>query len=177
MNREPTHCVVVTRMSFAVTMGQLWRSLMFYEQIDEPPPWYLQLLLPRPIRTEGEKSAVGDEALCLYEGGHLLKRVTHVDPGHRVEFVVVEQQLEVGAAIQLSGGSYALRDIGGGRSELCVTTHYSGGRYPRWAWRAIESACCHLFHRHLLSSIGRKAGKPMPPVTASDRQSSISFKA
>ncbi len=174
MNRELTHCVVVTRMSFTVTVGQLWRSLMFYEQIDEPPPWYLRLLLPRPIRTEGEKSTVGDEALCLYESGHLVKRVTHIDPGHRVEFVVVEQQLEVGAAIQLSGGSYALREIGGGRSELCVTTRYTGGRHPRWAWRAIESAFCHLFHRHLLTSIGRKAGKSRPPVAASEQQSSAS---
>jgi len=174
VNREVAHCVVVTRMSFAVTMGQLWRSLMFYEQIDEPPPWYLRLLLPRPIRTEGEKSAVGDEALCFYEGGHLVKRVTHIEPGQRVEFVVVEQQLEVGAAIQLSGGSYALREIGGGRSELCVTTRYTGGRRPRWAWRSIESAFCHLFHHHLLTSIGRKAGKSMPPVAASEQQSSVS---
>src|ERR1700690_2142193 len=161
-------------MSLPVTMAQLWRSLMFYEQIDEPPPWYLRLLLPRPIRTEGEKSAVGDEALCLYEGGHLVKRVTQIDPGQRVEFAVVEQQLAVGAAIQLSGGSYALREIGGGRTELKVVTRYTGGRHPRWAWRALEAAFCHLFHRHLLTSIGRKAEKSAATVAASDHRSQVS---
>jgi hypothetical protein len=174
VTRELTHCVVVTRMSFAVTAGPLWRSLMFYEQIDEPPPWYLRVLLPRPIRAEGEKSAVGDEALCLYEGGHLVKRVTRIDPGHRVEFVVVEQRLAVGAAIQLSGGSYILREIGGGRTEISVTTRYTGGRRPRWAWRKIEAAFCHLFHRHLLSSIGRKAGKPVSTAAPSEHRSSVS---
>jgi len=44
------------------------------------PPLHLRLLLPLPIRIDGSKSAVGDEATCLYEGGHLLKRVTQIDP-------------------------------------------------------------------------------------------------
>jgi len=158
VSAEMMNATVVTRRSFAPKKSQLWQSLMFYEQIVEPPPWYLRLLLPRPIRTEGAKSAVGDEALCLYDGGHLIKRVTRIDPGHRYEFAVVEQKLSLGAAIQLSGGSYTLREIDGGRTELSVTTHYTGGRSPRWAWRPIEAAFCHLFHRHLLESIGRKAG-------------------
>ncbi len=169
MSAELKSAVVETRMRFAATAGQLWRSLMFYEQIDEPPPWYLRLLLPRPIRTEGEKSAVGDEALCLYEGGHLVKRITGIVPGRRYEFAVVEQRLAFGAAIQLSGGSYALRQLAAGRTELCVTTHYTGGRHPRWAWRPIEAAFCHLFHRHLLVSIGRKAGSPLPNAAGATR--------
>ncbi len=172
MSHELAQVVVETRSSFAVAPGQLWRSLMFYEQIDEPPPWYLRLLLPRPIRTEGEKSAVGDEALCLYEGGHLVKRVTRIEPGVRYEFAVVEQQLAFGAAIRLSRGSYTLQEIGG-RTELCVMTRYTGGRQPRVVWRPIEAAFCHLFHRHLLRSIGRKAGRAMPPAAPSEHQSSV----
>jgi hypothetical protein len=157
MSGETAPATVVTRMVFDLPGGQLWRNLMFYEQIVDPPPWYLKLLLPRPIRTEGSKSAVGDEALCLYQGGHLIKRVTRIEPGHCYEFAVVKQELDVGSRIRLSGGSYVLRKIEASRTELAVTTHYTGGRRPRRLWMPIESAFCHLFHRHLLVSIGRKA--------------------
>ena len=66
-------------MKFAASPEQAWHGLMFYEQIAERPPLHLRLLLPLPIGTEGPKSQVGDEARCLYEGGHLLKRVTRID--------------------------------------------------------------------------------------------------
>ena len=157
---------VVTSMNFALPVRQLWQSLLFYEQIVEPPPWYLRLLLPRPIRTEGNKSAIGDEALCLYEGGHLIKRVTRIEPNRCYEFAVVEQKLEFGSAIRLSGGSYELRESDGGLTQLSVVTHYTGGRHPRWLWRPLEAPFCHLFHRHLLVSIGRKAGDPIPAVSS-----------
>ena len=86
-------------MNFAASPEQVWGGLMFYEQIEEPPPLHLRLLLPMPIRTEGSKSAVGDEAMCLYEGGHLLKRVTQIDPCRHYGFEVVEQNLAVGGGM------------------------------------------------------------------------------
>ena len=64
---------VVTKMVFAAPPAQVWDGLVFYEELGGRPPWHLRLLLPVPIRTEGKVSAVGDEATCLYEGGHLLQ--------------------------------------------------------------------------------------------------------
>jgi len=143
--------------------AKVWTSLVFYEGIEEAPPWYLQLLLPRPIRTQGAKAAVGDQATCLYQGGHLLKRVTRIDPDRRYEFTVVEQHLGIGGGIKLSGGSYVLNDLGGGRTTLSITTRYSDGHRPRWLARPVEEAVCHLFHRHLLNAIKTKAELP-PPI-------------
>lgn len=150
------HCVI-TRRAFALPPEQLWRSLVFYEQIDAPAPLYLRLLLPAPIRSEGAKSVVGSVATCLYEGGHLLKRVTRIESSRLYEFTVIEQQLSIGAGLRLSGGSYALRPLAGGATEVAVTTQYSGGRRPRALWQPLEAMVCHLFHRHLLLAIGRKA--------------------
>jgi hypothetical protein len=149
---------VVTRRAIAASADTLWQSLMFYEQIDIPPPLLLRVLLPRPIRTEGSKSAVGDKATCLYEGGHLLKAVTRIEPGRLYEFTVAEQHLVVGGrGVRLRGGHYALHALPGKRSELEVLTNYTSSKWPRWFWEPLEATVCHMFHRHLLGAIERKA--------------------
>lgn len=148
---------VVTSMNVAAAPARVWKSLVFYEGIDHAPPLYLRLLLPSPIRTEGSKSAVGDEATCLYQGGHLLKRVTTIDENRLYEFTVVEQKLGIGAGVQLTGGSYALQDVGHGCTLLSITTRYTCGNRPRWLVQPVEEAVCHLFHRHLLTAIKTKA--------------------
>jgi hypothetical protein len=156
---------VETRMMVDAMPGRVWDSLMFYEGIEEPPPLYLQWLLPRPIRTQGSKSAVGDQATCLYQGGHLLKRVTRIDAGKLYEFAVVEQKLGIGGTVRLSGGSYTLRETAAGKTELGIITRYTSRNRPRWLIQPIEEAACHLFHRHLLNAIRIKAeavAKPSP---------------
>ena len=148
---------VTTRMTFAAPPGRAWEALLFYEQIDERPPLHLRLLLPVPVRTEGRKSAVGDEARCIYEGGHLVKRVTAVEPGRRYAFAVVEQALAVGGGIRLAGGEYALRALAGGGTEVETATRYTSPRRPRWLWRRVEAFVCHAFHRHILRAMRRVA--------------------
>ncbi len=144
---------VVTRMRFAARPSEVWDGLMFYEQIERRPPWYLRALLPEPIRTEGKKSEVGDEARCLYVGGHLIKRVTGIERNRRYQFSVVEQELEVGGGIRLSGGEYELRMLDDHTTEVAVTTRYTATRRPRWLWRRIEAFVCHVFHRHILRAM------------------------
>jgi len=147
---------IVTRIRFAAAPDRVWDALLFYEQIEERPPLYLRLLLPRPIRTEGSKAKVGDEARCSYKGGHLLKRVTQVDRGRHYGFEVVEQNLVLGGGLALTGGCYTLRELPGGSTEVAVTTRYISNRRPGWLYRPIEATVCHLFHRHLLAAMRRK---------------------
>lgn len=147
---------VVTRMNFAAAPAQVWDVLMFYEEIEVPPPLLLRLLLPLPVRTEGSKRVVGDVAMCVYEGGHLRKRVTHIDPGRYYGFEVVEQQLAVGHGLELTGGCYTLRELSPHGTEVAVTTRYVSRKRPGWLWKPIEAAVCHMFHRHLLHSMRHK---------------------
>jgi hypothetical protein len=149
---------IVTRMRFAASRAQLWGGLMFYEQIETRPPLHLRLLLPLPIRTEKSKAKVGDEVVCWYEGGHLLKRITQIDVGYHYAFEVAAQNLAIGAGLALSGGCYSLRELPSGDTEVAVTTRYTSIRRPRWLWQPIEAAVCHLFHRHLLSAMRGKVG-------------------
>lgn len=148
---------IVTRMVFRASPGRTWQSLMFYEEVDARPPLHLRLLLPVPVRTEGDKSRVGGEAMCLYEHGHLVKRATRIDEPELYEFEVAEQKLALGGTMRLSGGRYTLREVAEGRTEVAVETRYSSTKWPRWLWRPLERFVCHMFHRFLLRTMRRKA--------------------
>jgi hypothetical protein len=142
---------VVTSMMVFATPAHVWDSLVFYEGLDEAPPLYLRLLLPRPIRTEGAKSAVGDQATCLYQGGHLLKQLTAIDPQRLYEFKVVEQNLMIGGNVRLTGGCYAR-----GRYR---TVHHDGLRQSKSS--ALVGTACRR---------GRLPSVPPPPVGCNQAQ-------
>jgi hypothetical protein len=144
---------VATRVEVAAPSARVWEALTFYEQIEGRPPFLLRFLLPVPIRTEGRKSESGDETRCLYEGGHLVKRLTRVVRGRHYAFDVVEQDLALGAGLSLLGGWYALRELPGGRTEVETGTRYVSRRRPRWLWGPVEMAVCHMFHRHILRAM------------------------
>ena len=129
---------------------------MFYEQIPFPPPLHLRLLLPTPMRAEGRWSAVGDETRCIYDKGHLLKRVTRIDPWRRYGFDVVEQKLAIGSGIRLTGGSYTLLALPDGSTRIGLETRYVSSVRPRWLGRRVEAAVCHAFHRHILGAMRRE---------------------
>lgn len=157
----PTAAITVkTSMPIAATPETIWDRLVFYEQLEGRPPLHLRLLLPVPLGTEGAKENVGDEARCLYEGGHLIKRVTGLEPPHRYVFEVAEQALEIGGGMRLSGGQYEIRELAPGRCELEITTRYTSKRWPRWMWKPVERAVCHSFHRHLLREMRRRMEAP-----------------
>jgi hypothetical protein len=154
---------VATRMDLAAPAEDVWERLMFYEQIEEPPPWLLRLLLPVPLRTEGRPRVVGDEIRCVYQGGDLIKRVTRMTRGWNYEFDVVRQNLSVGGGIKLAGGSYTLITLANGGTRLILETLYTSPWRPRWLCRWIEERTCHLFHRHIL-----KAMRDAAPLSTAD---------
>ncbi len=147
---------IVTKMKFAAAPEQVWRGLLFYEQLEERPPLLLRLLLPIPVATEGTKSQVGDEVKCVYACGHLVKRITSIEPNRHYGFDVVEQTLSIGGGLALTGGCYTLRELASGATEVGVTTRYVSGRRPGWLLWPIVATACHMFHRHLLSTMRRR---------------------
>jgi hypothetical protein len=143
-------------MTFAAPPEQVWQGLTFYEELGGRPPLHLRLLLPVPIGNEGRVSEVGDEATCLYEGGHLLKRITRIERDDLYEFEVAEQTLSFGGGMRLSGGRYTLRELPGGQTEVAVETRYRSTKWPRWFWKPLERMVCRWFHRYLLGAMRRK---------------------
>jgi hypothetical protein len=147
---------VVTRVVFPASPAQVWKGIIFYEEIDRRPPLHLRVLLPVPLRTEGHIAEVGDEATCLYERGRLRKRLTRIERDRLYEFEVAEQALSFRGGIRLSGGGYTLRELPDGQTDVSVETRYFSFKAPRWFWEPLERIVCRSFHRYLMNSMHRK---------------------
>jgi hypothetical protein len=159
----------VTGVSLAVSTtavvagpaGRVWRSLLFYEELEHAPPPLLRLLLPRPLRAEGRKEA-GHLVRCTYERGHILKLITSITDERLIAFDVVEQQVAIPGGVVLLGGSNALEPLTDHVTRVTLTTRY---RRPRRHLleplvAAVEANVVHAFHRHLIEGIRRHATGP-----------------
>jgi hypothetical protein len=151
--RTLTPASVTTAARVLASAEEVWDDLMFYEEISLKPPLLLRLLIPTPVRAEGRAAAAGDLTRCLYRSGHLVKRATGVDVARHYRFQVVEQELRIGGGVRLVSGSYELDELSDGTTRLEIQTRYWSPWRPRWVWRAIETAVCHAFHRHILRAM------------------------
>ncbi len=149
---------VGTCVIFSVPASRVWDGLVFYEQIRERPPLLLRLLLPTPLGTEGGKFQLGEQVRCFYSRGHLVKALTHIDPGHKLAFRVIEQKIVFGGGIKLVGGHYTLQELPNGSTQVILTTEYYGVRQPRCFWKRVEASVCHVFHRFILRQMRNHLG-------------------
>ncbi|MGO8968922.1 MAG: SRPBCC family protein [Myxococcaceae bacterium] len=163
---------VTTNIRLEASPEEVWAALRFYEDVPKRPGLFLLALLPRPIRSEGEKTRVGASVRCEYDGGHLVKRITVAEPRHLLRFEVLEQKLGIENSVSMGEGSYEIRRSEGG-SEVLLTTHYRGHLRPRVLWRPFERTLAHHVHRHILVGMrtllgaapGERAGKKLPAIS------------
>lgn len=144
---------VTTRMVLNMKPADLFRAFMFYEDIGKKPPILLRLLLPVPSGTKGEISEVGSIVTCMYDEGYIQKRITRIKPDTLYEFEVTGQTLIIGGDIRLSGGCFRLHDLGNGKTEVLLETHYYYNRNARWHSKFLERLVCQTFHRYIIKSI------------------------
>ncbi len=143
---------VATTAFIAAPPEDVWRALMFYEQVPGQPPLHLRVLLPAPLRASGDSEHVGQDIECVYNTGKLLKRITVVEPPTLLRFEVLEQRLGMEGCMQTIRGSYEIHPVAGG-SEVVLTTVYSGHLRPRSVWRPIETQLAHGLHRHIIDGM------------------------
>jgi hypothetical protein len=143
---------VQTRVHFDASPETVWDGMLFYEEIPGRPTLLLRMFLPAPVRTQGDKTRVGEVIECTYDGGYLEKRITAAEPARLVRFEVVVQRLGVEDCISMGEGSYEIRADQGG-SEVVLTTRYRGHLRPRWLWRPLERFLAHRLHRHILDGM------------------------
>ncbi|MGA7916763.1 MAG: hypothetical protein WCA00_16130 [Candidatus Acidiferrales bacterium] len=151
--RRPLKEAVATRIRLDGNPETVWNHLLFYEEVPGRPPFPLQVLLPHPVRTEGVKTRVGATVRCTYRGGHLVKRITHVEPLHLLQFDVLEQRLGIESCILTLGGSYRL-SARGPMTEVTIMTNYQAYLRPRYLWRPLEAFLMHQLHSHILRGVG-----------------------
>ncbi len=147
-----------TALTFHATPQQAWDSILFYEQVEHAPPWLLTLALPRPVRAEGSKAAVGDVQRCLYENGHLVKRVTRCQVGRELAFEVLDQHLHFERDVTLRDGAFGLEPLDAGETRVVLTTRYIRHLRPAWLWEPMERKILHTLHGHVLEGMRCRSG-------------------
>jgi len=143
---------VTTEIRLDASPASVWKALRFYEEIPNRPGPFLSALLPLPLRSEGEKTRVGASIRCIYQGGHLLKRITVSEPPHLLRFDVLEQHLGIENSVSMGEGCYEIRPREGG-SDVLLTTQYVGHLRPRFLFRPVERMLAHHVHRHILEGM------------------------
>lgn len=147
---------VSTAVTFNATAQQAWNSILFYEQVQHSPPWLLKLALPRPVRAEGSKAHVGDVQRCVYENGHLVKRITCCVDRSELAFEVVEQHLHFERDVSLRDGVFRLEQVGTDGTRVVLTTRYVRRLSPAWLWEPMERHILHTLHGHVLEGMRRR---------------------
>ena len=143
---------VTTTLRLAADPGTVWNRLVFYEEVPGSPAWLLRAVLPRPLRTEGDKRRIGAIVRCAYSSGNLAKRITAVEAPRLLRFEVVEQRLGIEGCIVARGGSYHIQGCGDA-TDVALITHYEAYLRPRTVWRPVEALLMNRLHRHILGGI------------------------
>jgi len=159
---------VSTRVHLQATPEDAWREIVFYEEVPGHPPLPLRWFMPSPVRTEGAKSAVGSRVRCIYQSGHLVKRITVLDPPRLIRFDVLEQHLGIEGCAIAQGGSYKLYR-NGDRTGLILTTRYRAFLHPRWLWRPLEKLVAHQLHKHVLNGMTAAMNQRAPAAAICPR--------
>jgi hypothetical protein len=153
MHGEHLVATVETGLTIDATPAEAWQALMFYEDVKHAPPWLLKLALPKPTRSEGRKSQVGDIVRCIYDRGRLCKEVTEVVPDRKLAFNVVEQKLHFEHDVLLRSGSFEFVPVGPRKTRVVLTTRYERLCWPEWFWGPIERNVIHTLHEHVIEGI------------------------
>jgi len=156
---------VQTVIRFEASPDEVWRAMLFYEEVPQRPMPLLRWFLPMPIRTSGEKTRPGSLIRCTYDGGSLMKQITAAEPGRFVRFEVLVQRLGIEECITMSDGSYELAAEGAG-TMLVLTTRYVGHVRPRWLARVFERYLTHRMHRHILDGMRAMIKSPLPALAS-----------
>lgn len=122
---------------------------MLYEEVPGRPSLLLRMLLPQPVRTEGDKTRVGSSVRCVYQAGDLVKRITEVVRPRSLQFEVIGQSLGIEDCIRTRGGSYQIvscRDA----TDVVLITNYDAYLHPRRVWRPLEALLVRQLHTHIL---------------------------
>lgn len=151
--RKGVNEAVATRVRFNASPEAVWNHIKFYEEVSGRPAFLLRVLLPYPVRTEGDKTRMGATVRCAYSVGGLAKRITAVEPPRFLQFEVIEQRLGIEGCILTLGGSYEI-SIRGDASDVVLVTNYLAYLRPRYLWRPLEALLVSQLHQHILRGVG-----------------------
>lgn len=151
----PRHALATIETSRVLAMDPeaAWGAAAFYEDVAQTRSHLLRISLPAPIGTTGHKDQIGSTVRCLYEGAHITKRMTEVEPGRVLAFEIIEQSGIEDRSVALRRGAFRFEPLAGGRTRVTLSSTYEPLLDARLLWRPIERTVCRELHRHILNGM------------------------
>jgi uncharacterized membrane protein YhaH (DUF805 family) len=158
---------VHTTVEIAAPPDVVWRHVVTFSELHDPPPWIFRLGIAYPRRATIEGRGVGALRRCEFSTGAFLEPITVWDEPSRLAFDVAAQPpplLEwspyrhVAAAhldryLRVRGGEFRLVPLAGGRTRLEGRTVYDLRLYPAEYWSLWSDALIHAIHQRVLGHI------------------------
>lgn len=161
----PPHApeTVVTAQVLPMDRLAAWNAIVFYEDVDAPPPLLTRIGLPRPLGTTGVPDEVGARTRCDYTTGQIEKLITELRTGELLAFEVTRQEGVEDHSVELLSGSFTFEDAPEGGTLVTLRTTYRPLLDGRFAWRPIERAVCRDLHLHVLGGMALQRPAPELP--------------
>lgn len=164
---SPPPVEVLTVVEIAAAPEVVWRHVVAFSDLTEPPAWLFRLGIAYPRRATIAGRGVGALRRCEFSTGAFVEPITAWEEPSRLAFDVAEQPPPMTewspyrhvAAPHLDGylrvrsGEFRLQPLSGGRTRLEGRTRYEMRVHPAAYWRIWSDAVIHAIHTRVLGHI------------------------
>ena len=168
MARPPTPLREVrSTVDIAAPPDVVWRHVIAFSPLDEPPALVFRLGIAYPLRAEIVGQGVGAVRHCVFSTGAFVEPITVWEPGRRLAFDVTAQPAPLEEWSPYAGltpphldgyfrsrrGEFRLVPLGGGRTRLEGSTWYEMRLYPEGYWALFADALLSRIHGRVLRHV------------------------
>jgi len=167
----PPLFAVRTAIEINAPPEQVWKQVVSFSQIAEPPEWIFQSGIAYPQRAEIFGSGPGAVRHCVFSTGPFVEPITVWDEPRLLRFNVTQtpppmHELSPYGEIappHMQGymlskqGEFLLEALPGHRTRLTGTTWYQHGLWPAPYWRLWSDLLIHRIHLRVLRHIKNEA--------------------
>ncbi|PYQ41784.1 MAG: hypothetical protein DMF77_14845 [Acidobacteria bacterium] len=164
---SPPLSEVRTTVEIAAPLDVVWRHVVTFSDLREPPAWLFRLGIAYPQRATITGRGVGALRRCEFSTGPFLEPITAWEEPTRLAFDVAAQPPpltewspyrhvaapHLDGYLRVHGGEFRLRPLPGGRTLLEGRTFYEMRMFPTAYWRLWSDALIHAIHQRVLRHI------------------------
>jgi uncharacterized membrane protein YhaH (DUF805 family) len=163
---EPTLWQVTTTVEINAPAETVWRNVVAFPPINEPPDWLFGAGVAYPQRAEIQGHGIGAVRHCIFSTGAFVEPIDVWDEPNVLRFRVVEQPLpmhefspwdihppHLDNYLVSREGEFRLTRLADGRTRLDGTTWYTNRMWPENYWRLWSDFIIHRIHGRVLEHI------------------------
>jgi hypothetical protein len=166
VDTEPIR-MVMTSTDVQAPPSRVWRHVVSFSDINEPPEWFFRLGLAYPLRARIDGAGVGAIRNCEFTTGSFVEPITRWDEPSVLAFDVTSQPAplrewspyadvyapHVKGFFRTTHGEFRLVPLPNGGTRLEGRTWYSLRMAPAAYWTPLADAILHRIHRRVLRHI------------------------